>query len=149
MKNIICFDIDDSLLPYVPGGYDYKYFELNFRFLINIAIKTNSYLYMISSWASMYILVNGKLKLKKVEYNDELIENITNIINKYSENRLIDISKQPNRRKKIIDLLKEGNKIIAIDDINLNDIVHPNYLFIKTIGKIDKERIKQIEQFFS
>lgn len=147
--NIICFDIDDSLLPYVPGGYDTRYFGLNFRFLVNTAKKTNSFLYMISSWSSMYNLENNKLVLKNPEDNDILIENITNIINKYSEEKLIGLSKQPNRRQEIINLLNQGHKVIAIDDMNLNDITHPNYLFIKTIGKLDNERIKKIEEFFS
>jgi len=153
--NIIVFDIDDCLIDCneFPKEHKLKQFELNLERISYIIEKTNSKLFMISSWSNILKIENNILKFiddyKPRSFDENyryecLILHLLNtrIIEKYG---IIGLSKG-NREEDIKKLLKEGNKVVTIDDYEFK-IDNKNHKYIPTYGFIQNYQIRDIINF--
>lgn len=156
--NIIALDIDDCIFPndntYVGRTTDsLEILEINLKRLVLILNKFNAKIFITSSWYSILKLENNKLSYlnydmlskEKELYQHEYLGYLC--IKKYLERYIIDMS-CGNRITDIQNLLGRNHKVIALDDIDLSEIEHENYLYLETIGLIDNRKLCKINKFF-
>lgn len=155
---IIALDIDDCIFPndntYMGRTSDsLEILEINLKRLVLILNKFDAKIFITSSWYSILKLENNKLSYlnydtlakEKELYQHEYLGYLC--IKKYLEKYIIDMS-CGNRITDIKHLLDIGCKVIALDDIDLSEIEHNNYLYLETVGLIDNRKLCKINKFF-
>ena len=154
--NIIAIDIDDCLIDWndLPEEHKLKQFELNLERISYIIKKTNSKLFLTSSWSLVLNIENDILKFKQSYVPKHFDENYkyeclilhllnTKLIEKYG---IIGLSKG-DREEDVKELLKESNKVLTIDDYNFPNLGE-NHLHLPVYGFIHNYQIKESIKFF-
>ena len=157
--NLICLDIDDCIFPNdnsYAGRLDdcLEVLELNLKRLVMILNKYDMYVFVTSSWFTVLRLENNKLyynnydslSTDKEYYQQEY--RVFLLIKKYISHYIVGMSKG-NRFKDIEQLLSEGNKVVALDDMDLSVITDVNYLYVPTFGFITNKLIYNIHNFMN
>lgn len=144
MKNIIALDIDDCILPSNNNYFgrtedDLQILEINLKRLRMIIEKYNFEVFITSSWYSILELNDGYLKLKS-DRSDYTTLMGFGLIKKYIGKNIIGLS-DGCREEDIRGLVKEGNKVVILDDWKLQHLQDEdktnNTLYIEMIGFID------------
>jgi hypothetical protein len=152
MKNLIlCIDIDDCLWPsnqtYLGQMNDSELLlQLNINRIKGIIKLFNAKIFITSSWSTILTLKKNKIEFKK-QFNNDYYKTETIVLNilKQLDGNFIGLS-CGDRRKDILKLLK-NNVVIALDDENLTDISHNDFLFLETIGYITNRHGFEIKEF--
>lgn len=158
--NIICLDIDDCILnsntTYAGNTEDdLELLEINLKRIVKIIQKWDCKIFITSAWRTILKLEDNNLiykgyyseKSKQIEksyYRTEI--NAFNLISKYLNGYVIGLS-CGSRERDILNLLKEGHKVIAFDDIDLSEINHENYLYLYVDGFVSNHHLFRIYNF--
>lgn len=146
--NIIALDIDDCILPsnqmwYGDTNDSHQMLEINLKRLTMILDRFDMKIFITSSWYSILTLKNGnigyKLRAKAVQDKSfyEWEYQAFLLLEKYLNGYVIGLS-DGNRFADIRKLIKDGHKVIAMDDMNLQllDDESDNCVFVETRGFI-------------
>jgi len=150
MNKIICFDIDDCILPHynmLPKKHRLQIFKLNLERLVHLCQQTGAKLFMTSSWGMILKLDNGYLTFKdEFDYGDEFEQEVVEIMNSYLQPYIIGVSCGDRREDIKILLLQENTLIVAIDDMDLSDIERDNFKYIKVETMITDRQLRYIKK---
>ena len=151
MDKIICFDIDDCILPHynmLPKEHRIQIFKLNLERLVYLCQQTGAKLFMTSSWGMILKVNNGYLTFKaEFDYGDEFEQEVVRIINSYLQEYIVGISCGDRREDIKILLLQENTLVVAIDDMDLSDIENKNFKYINVETMITDRQLRCIKDF--
>ncbi len=154
---IVCLDIDDCIFlnrnTWVTDMNDnFEMLEINLKRLQKILDFYDAKVFITSSWYSILKLEDSNIvygnpayDLPGKSYYDEEFKAFK-LLEKYLNGYVIGLS-CGNRKRDIANLLKQNNKIIAIDDSDLSDIEHENYLYLNVNGFIQNNHLYKICNF--
>lgn len=149
-SRVICFDIDDCILPHynmLPKRHRLDIFRLNLERLVHLSVITDSKLFVTSSWGMIWKLIDGELHFKdEFDWVSDFEVEITDILNNYLNGRIIGLSKGE-RNEDIDELLKAGNRVVALDDMDLSNIKNDDFLYILVETMISDRHIRIIKKF--
>lgn len=148
MKDLIlALDIDDCLWPsnqtWLGTTNDsIQILETNMvriKMTLDLAKHLNAKIFITSSWSSILEIENNSLIFKSSYSKPYQEENdVLKVLKQYTDGYIIGLS-CGNRRTDIKELLIEGYKVIAFDDMDLSDIRSKDYLYLKVVGFITNE----------
>lgn len=156
MNNILALDIDDCILPSNVNYFgntddDIQLLEINLKRLVMILDKYDMNVFITSSWYQILNLKDGTISLKDIIAKDKLLyekeKKVGELLEKYLKGKVIGMS-CGNRITDIINLLDGDNIVIALDDMDLSEVVDKNYLFVLMKGFIDGNVGYKISKFF-
>ena len=152
MNKIICFDIDDCILPHynmLPKEHRLQIFKLNLERLVHLCQQTGAKLFMTSSWGMLFKINDNEVILFKDEfdYGDEFEQEVVEIMNSYLQPYMIGVSCGDRREDIKTLLLQEDTLIVAIDDMDLSDIERDNFKYIKVETMITDRQLRDIKSF--
>lgn len=154
---IICLDIDDCIFlnrnTWVCDMEDnMEVLEINLKRIQKILDFYDAKIFITSSWYSILKLENSNIiydnpayGLQGKSYYDEEFKAFQ-LLEKYLDGYVIGLS-GGNRFDDIRNLLEQNHKIIAIDDSDLSEIEHKNYLYLKVTGFISNKDLYRIYNF--
>ena len=154
---IICLDIDDCIFlnrnTWVTAMEDnFEMLEINLKRLQKILDFYDAKVFITSSWYSILKLEDSNIiydnpayGLPGKSYYDEEFKAFE-LLQKYLNGYVIGLS-CGNRFTDIRNLLEQKHKVIAIDDMDLSEIVHENYLYLKVNGLILNIHLYEIYNF--
>ena len=154
---IICLDIDDCIFlnrnTWVTAMEDnFEILEINLKRLRKILDFYDAKIFLTSAWSSILKLEDSNIfydnpayGLPGKSYYDEEFKAFE-LLEKYLNGYVIGLS-CGNRKRDILNLLEQNNKIIAIDDMDLSEIEHENYLYLKVNGFIQNIHLYEIYNF--
>lgn len=148
--NIVALDIDDCILPtnmnYFGRTDDANdMLEINLKRLLMILQKYDMKVFITSAWYAILNLDNGNLSLKYHKENTNTSKQF-NLINKYIGDYVIGLS--CGNRETDIKKLSIDNKVVIIDDIDLNHLENDNCLYCRVRGFINGNIGYKIKNFF-
>jgi hypothetical protein len=154
---VICLDIDDCILPSNQtwlGTTDdsldiLKLNMVRIQMILEKAKHLNAKIFIISSWSSILSVENDSLVFEKSHRTHSIHkeeQKVLAVIKQYTDNHIMGIS-CGNRRTDIKNLLIEGYKVIAIDDMDLSDIRSKKYLFLMVTGFITNAHGYEVKCF--
>jgi len=160
MGNIIALDIDDCILP-SDGNYfgrtsdSLDIFVINLKRLVMICDKYKAKIFLTSSWSTILSLNKfNEISLRDRELTKSLeemyyykYENMAFAYLKYYLDGYI-IGLSCGNRYKDIKKLKKENKVVIIDDWDLEELSDEKCLYIETIGLITNKAGYEINNFF-
>jgi len=153
MNKIICFDIDDCILPHynmLPKEHRLQIFKLNLERLVHLCQQTGAELFMTSSWGMILKLDNGYLTFKdEFDYGDEFEQEVVNIMNSHLQPYIVGVSCGDRREDIKILLLQEDTLVVAIDDMDLSDIKDKNFKYFNVETMITDRQLREIRQHLS
>lgn len=154
---IICLDIDDCIFlnrnTWVTAMEDnFEILEINLKRLRKILDFYSAKVFITSSWYSILKLENNNIiydnpayGLPGKSYYDEEFKAFK-LLEKYLNGYVIGLS-SGNRFTDIRNLLEQNHKIISIDDMDLSEIEHDNYLYLAVNGFINNKDLYKIYNF--
>jgi len=148
--NIIALDIDDCILP-SNGNYfgrtddAEQMLEINLKRLKMICEKYNMKVFITSSWSMILTFENNILKLRYGIKENKPTTRQFKLIDKYIGEFVIGIS--CGCRVTDIETLKPNNKVIIIDDMDLEELESENCLYCRTRGFITGNHGFKIKNF--
>jgi len=148
-EKIVCLDFDDCIIPW--GNYDgegtlkldfiKKETDKNSKIITDFCKENNFKIFLTTSWS---IILDNNLNLI-AEFKEN--QNFLDIMFKHFKKFIIGKNEYSDREIAIRQLLKQGNFVVAIDDMPLGHIQHENYIYIKSIdGKNLKENLEKIKE---
>ena len=153
MNKIICFDIDDCILPHynmLSKEHRLQIFKLNLERLIHLCQQTDAKLFMTSSWGMILKVDNGYLTFKdEFDYGDEFEQEVVDIMNSYLQPYIVGISCGDRREDIEILLSQENILVVAIDDMNLSGIKDKNFKYVNVETMITDRQLRYIKEFFN
>ena len=153
----ICLDIDDCIFlnrnNWVTAMEDnFEMLEINLKRLQKILDFYDAKIFITSSWYSILKLEDSNIiydnpayGLPGKSYYDEEFKAFE-LLQKYLNGYVVGLS-CGNRKRDIVNLLEQNHKVIAIDDMDLSDIEHENYLYLKVNGFIQNIHLYEIYNF--
>ena len=153
----ICLDIDDCIFltrnNWVTAMEDnFEMLEINLKRLQKILDFYDAKIFITSSWYSILKLEDSNIiydnpayGLPSKSYYDEEFKAFE-LLQKYLNGYVIGLS-CGDRFTDIRNLLEQNHKVIAIDDMDLSDIEHENYLYLKVNGFIQNIHLYEIYNF--
>jgi hypothetical protein len=154
---IICLDIDDCIFlnrnTWVTTMDDnFEILEINLKRLRKILDFYDAKIFITSAWSSILMLESSNIIYDnpayglhgKSYYAEEF--KAFELLQKYLNGYVIGLS-CGNRKRDIANLLEQNHKIIAIDDMDLSEILHENYLYLKVNGFIQNIHLYEIYNF--
>jgi len=153
-KAIISLDIDDSILPseqtYFGKTDDaLALLEINLKRLVLMCENLNMEIFIISAWSSnLKTDENKNLMIKDNRLGDLEYKGISsgNMICKYLSGYIYGI-KDTGKENAINNLLKDGHKVVTIEDTDFSHIKHENHLYLETFGLITNRHSYYIKKF--
>jgi len=168
---ILCIDIDDAIYPTeqthigkISDSIDILKINMN---RIKVILNTyDMYVFFTSSWSSILsINIDNTISYERERcyYSDFIKKEYTafEIIRDGVGKRVVGLS-CGNRYKDIINLVKLGNVVVSIDDMDLSpeklyhygDIIdyeffEKQYLYLKTYGSITNRHLYKLKNFMS
>ena len=153
----ICLDIDDCIFlnrnNWVTAMEDnFEMLEINLKRLQKILDFYDAKIFITSAWSSILKLEDSNIiydnpayGLPDKSYYDEEFKAFE-LLQKYLNGYVIGLS-CGNRFTDIRNLLEQKHKVIAIDDMDLSEIEHENYLYLKVNGFIQNIHLYEIYNF--
>ena len=153
----ICLDIDDCIFlnrnNWVTAMEDnFEMLEINLKRLQKILDFYDAKIFITSAWSSILKLEDSNIiydnpayGLPGKSYYDEEFKAFE-LLQKYLNGYVIGLS-CGNRFTDIRNLLEQNHKIIAIDDMDLSEIEHVNYLYLNVNGFITNMDLYRIYNF--
>lgn len=153
----ICLDIDDCIFlnrnTWVTAMEDnFEILKINLKRLRKILDFYNAKIFITSAWSSILKLEDSNIfydnpayGLPGKSYYDEEFKAFE-LIQKYLNGYVVGLS-CGNRFTDIRNLLEQNHKIIAIDDMDLSEIEHENYLYLEVNGLIMNIHLYEIYNF--
>jgi len=139
-KNIISVDLDDCLIPWhlQHKGLNYiiKCTEINLKVIRRLLEEFDADLAIHSSWGCTWNKPNS-ISL----FGDDLSK-IRILFDVYFKGKikLVDYS---NDRITFLKELSKKSKVLALDDIDLNDLNSENLMYVQTLGKVDYSKLQE------
>lgn len=145
---IICLDIDDCIFSpnvlLLDGLEDsYEILKINLKRLRMLIEKYQAKIFITSSWYVRFKLENNRI-IPKYKSKDPIYY----LLDKYLEDNIYGLSSGC-RERDIRTLLKENNKVVTLDDMDLSFIEHRNHMFCLTDGLITNSSIYKIYKFLT
>ena len=152
MNKIICFDIDDCILPHynmLPKEHRFQIFRLNLERLVHLCEETEAKLFMTSSWGMLFkVKDSGLITFKdEFDYGDEFEQEVLEIMNSYLQPYMIGVSNGERKEDIKILLLQEDTFVVAIDDMDLSDIDDDNFRYVNVETMITDRQLRGIKRF--
>jgi len=152
--NIIALDIDDAILiseqTYFGKTDDaLELLEINLKRLVLLCKNLNMEIYIISAWSSnLKTDENKNLIMKDRGLGDLEYKGISsgNMICKYLSGYIYGI-KDTGKETAINNLLRNGHKVVTIEDTDFSHIKHENHLYLETLGLITNRHSYYIKKF--
>lgn len=126
--------------------------EINLKRLQKLLNNYDAKVFITSSWSTILKLENNNIiydnegyGLPGKSYYDEEYKAFK-LLEKYLNSYVIGLS-EGNRFTDIRTLLEDNHKVIAIDDMDLSEIAHDNFLFLKINGLIQNIDLYKIYKF--
>jgi hypothetical protein len=163
---IIALDFDDCIFPNTAdydwncSEYSLEQLELNLKILRRYINKQDIKIFITSSWymlfdfyeSEMSVVAKDDVKEKWKSLNDKKYyfaeERAYKLIIAYLNKNIIGIS-NGNRVKDIQRLDNGFNKIVALDDMDLNECNSDNVLYIETTGALTTPIMWKMHKFFN
>ena len=153
----ICLDIDDCIFlnrnNWVTAMEDnFEMLEINLKRLQKILDFYDAKIFITSSWYSILKLEDSNIIYDnpayglpgKSYYADEF--KAFKLLEQYLNGYVIGLS-CGNRFTDIRNLLEQNHKVIAVDDMDLSEIKHNNYLYLEVNGFITNKDLYSIYNF--
>ena len=153
----ICLDIDDCIFlnrnTWVTDMEDnFEILEINLKRLQKILDFYDAKIFITSAWYSILKLEDSNIIYDnpayglpgKSYYADEF--KAFKLLEQYLNGYVIGLS-CGNRFTDIRNLLEQNHKVIAVDDMDLSEIKHNNYLYLEVNGFITNKDLYSIYNF--
>ena len=153
----ICLDIDDCIFlnrnNWVTAMEDnFEMLEINLKRLQKILDFYDAKIFITSAWYSILKLEDSNIIYDnpayglpgKSYYADEF--KAFKLLEQYLNGYVIGLS-CGNRFTDIRNLLEQNHKVIAVDDMDLSEIKHNNYLYLEVNGFITNKDLYSIYNF--
>ncbi len=151
---IICLDIDDCLYPvvhdeesiYLNRLIALKQFELNLLKIQKICLSKNIKIHITSSWGQFLEFDEFGILQIINKSSDYYIKGYL-LIKKYLNSLITGIDKY-NNRTFYIESIKEKNRVLVLDDIDLKHVESQNCKYIKVNNHLDNLTCMTVLNFF-